>query len=101
MNAREGRIAARAIPPDEGRLSEQPTLREGRTPSVADDEVIEHPHIDESEGLLEVPGNELVGLARLEHSARVDVGVMCPGLFCALPLRNGGGRSAWAPGATT
>src|SRR5438105_6912350 len=48
-------------------------FREGKAQSVADDEVIEHADVHQAEGLLEPPRDELVRLARLEHSGGVVV----------------------------
>jgi hypothetical protein len=40
---------------------------------IADDEMIEYPHVHECEGLLQAPRDELVRLARLEHAGRMVV----------------------------
>src|SRR5579863_3528825 len=54
--------------------SDQPVLAEREARPVANDEVIEHPHVQQGERLLETAGNELIRLARLEHARRVVVG---------------------------
>src|SRR5207248_11629885 len=53
--------------------SQQSVLREGKAQSVADDEVIEHVVVHQAEGLLEPPRDELVRLARFEHSGGMVV----------------------------
>jgi len=51
-----------------GAPSKEPVFRERETQPIADDEVIEHPHVHQCQRLLEAPGDELVRLARLENS---------------------------------
>src|SRR5258708_18839149 len=69
-----GRDRPASVPSPCQRPSEQPTLRERCTLAVADDEVVEHPDVNEGQGLRQAPGQELVRLAGLEHPARVHVG---------------------------
>lgn len=52
-------------------ILEKSRFREREAQAVANDEMIEHPHVHEAEGFLEAPGDELVRLARLEHTGGV------------------------------
>ena len=52
---------------------QQAVLRERVADPVAHDEMVEHPHVDESEGLPEAPRDELIRLARLEDPGGVVV----------------------------
>jgi len=63
--------------------------------------MIEYAYVDQCERLFEATRNELVRSARLREPGRMIVIVMCPGLFCALRLRNSGCRTEWAPSTTT
>ena len=55
-------------------LLQQPPLGQRHTGTVANDDVVEHAHVDEREGFAQAPGDVLVGLAGLGNAGGVVVG---------------------------
>ena len=73
LMTRRERLQARFLPRQECR-SQQPPLGKRHAGPVADDDVVEHAHVDQCEGLAQAPGDVLVGLAGLGHARGVVVG---------------------------
>ena len=61
---------------------DESTFRKRNAHSVAHDDVIEQPNIDQTERLFHPLGDEFVGLARLGNPGRMIVSVMRPQPFC-------------------
>ena len=62
-------------------------LSERQHAVAGDHEVVEDPHVHQTECSLEVLRQKLVGTARLGHTRGVVVGLMCPESLCAQPCR--------------
>ncbi|CAB3940727.1 hypothetical protein LMG6000_06634 [Achromobacter insolitus] len=65
---------------------QQAGLRKGERGTLADDDVVQYPHIDECQRSLQLLGQHAIRAGRLGDTRGMLVGVMCPVFLCGRAL---------------